>query len=158
MTQTTPAATPTRLVWNVGIKTNLIPNVTGATPVMATLAAYELLQPGVHTTQASASVSGATAHTVSVLTIMPDETILDPTPLRITAIALEQSLDDGLSWLPMAKVSWASDPSAAPLHPGDPLPRPGLSTSVPADGKARRFRGRLDLPQAILVGIDVTVS
>lgn len=125
---------------------------------MATLAAYELLQPGVHTTQASASVSGATAHTVFVLAIMPDETILNATPLYITALALEQSLDDGLTWSAMAKISWNSDPAITPRIPGDPLPRPGMFTSVPADGKARRFRGRLDIPQAILMGIDVTVS
>lgn len=47
---------------------------------------------------------------------------------------------------------------AAPRNPGDPLPRPGLSTSIPADGKTRRFRARIDVPQALQTGLDVTVS
>lgn len=123
---------------------------------MATLEPFTLLQPGVFVTPASEAFTGAA--NVSVNTIMADEVIKSPDALKITTLALEQTIDDGRTWTALAVVAWQSDPNAAPRNPGDPLPRPGLSTSVPADGKTRRFRARIDVPQALQTGIDVTVS
>ena len=146
----------TRVFWNCGIRTQTPPASYGESQIMATLEAFTLLQAGVHTTQASVPHQGAA--NVDIHVICPDSVILDATPLVITALALEQSTDDGLTWAALAKVSWESDPDTVPHQVGDPLPRPGLSTTVPNDGKTRRFRARLDIPQALLAGLDVTIS
>lgn len=123
---------------------------------MATLEAYSLLQAGVHTTQASAPKTGGAQ--VSLAAIMPDSTILDATPLLITTLAIEQSLDDGLTWGAMAKIGWNSDPETPPHPATGLLSRPGIGVTVPNDGNTRRFRARLDIPQAMLIGLDVTVA
>ena len=125
---------------------------------MTTLTPYELKTEGTHVTQGTdAFVAGA--YVADVEAVLTDVDLRNPL-LRITAIVLEQSVDDGLTWTASAKSGgWQGDPTAEPLHPGDPLPRPGLlGTSFPNDGRARRFRARLDIPQPMLIGLTISVA
>lgn len=148
-----------RLTWNVGLRTDRIPHTTGETSIMATLAPFDLVQPGVVVTQATDPVPCNVARTVTIHGIMDDATILDDS-LAITKLAVEHSFDDGLNWSPLAGISWNGDSTRVPNPDLVPpaLDRPGLLVHVPTDGKTRRFRARLDVPQAILVGIDLAVS
>lgn len=148
-----------RIVWNCCALADRFPNVTGVTTIMATLAPFDLLQPGVVVTQATDPVVCNVARTVTIHGIMDDATILDDS-LAITKLAVEHSIDDGLNWSPLAGISWVGDSTRVPNEDLNPpaLDRPGLLVHVPTDNKTRRFRARLDVPQAILVGIDLAVS
>ncbi len=125
---------------------------------MPTLTPYELKAEGTWITQSTDPHTGAA--TINATLIMLDDTVLQESPIvRVSQFVVEQSVDNGATWSSMATMGgWTSGAHNAPRNPGDPVQMPGINTGVPNDGRARRFRARSDFPQALLAGVQITVT